>query len=113
MKRRFLVINSEMRKYFRVLAYMAEINLGVGIGISVPNLHMAEIVPELRFVAGALHLACAFPLAGLSSGRKETYADACFLGWKFPMELICVVRTPQTDFSFEACANQSVFPCGG
>ena len=66
---------------------MAEINLGVGIGVSVPNLHMAEIVPELRFVAGALHLACAFPLAGLSSWRKETYADACFLGWKFPMEI--------------------------
>ena len=32
---------------------MAEINPGVGIGVSVPNLHM--------FVAGALHLACAFP----------------------------------------------------
>ena len=84
---------------------MAEINLGVGIGVSVPNLHMAEIVPELRFVAGALHLACAFPLAGLSSGRKETYADACFLGWKFPMELICEVRIPQTDFCFETYAS--------
>ena len=92
---------------------MAEINLGVGIGVSVPNLHMAEIVPELRFVAGALHLACAFPLAGLSSWRKETYADACFLGWKFPMELICVVRIPQTVFCFETYASQSMVTCGG
>jgi len=100
---------------------MAEINLGVGIGISVPNLHMAEIVPELRFDAGALHLACAFPLAGLSSGRKETHADACFLGWKFPMELICEVRNflKQIFVSKHMLVNigpigpRCMFPCGG
>ena len=69
MKRRLLVTNSEMRKYFRVLAYMAEINLGVGIGVSVPNLHMADPFQN------SVRCGCSSPGMCFSVGRALFLAE--------------------------------------
>jgi len=39
-------------------------------------------------------------------GPNETYADAGFLGWKFPVEInLCGEELPQIDFCFETDAN--------
>ena len=77
---------------------MAEINLGVGIGVSVPNLHMADpFQNSVRCGCSSLGMCVSVFQGSLPGGKKHMLMRVSW-GGSFRWKLICVARMPQTDF---------------
>ena len=87
-----------------------EINLLVGLAqTDFGSKHTLSKACFLGWLLSGGYLSVLWPnfnLIYVGFGPNETYADAGFLGWKFPVEInLCGEELPQTDFCFETDAN--------